>query len=309
MKNRYTLLSLGFSLICLSMASCQKNSSTLHPLATDTSTTMAKMSVLTYRLASDISSVSESGLAMLTKEGTQYIPAENKIGVTKVQASGSSFTIPSHFIGFFGDSVTYTPAGMNTPGIIVSDFGPAAAGKLRSGKLTNYFYHKFSDIGFKDSVSFQKYELFGYMLNGSIVMTRLSASSFRRTFNISYSAGGPIYKYAATGIRYYSINIVRAQDMAISSVTYSETGSMSGKNAAGGLSVTGNIVKPLQYSSACAITGSIVPVAGTIDVSSPISPTHATIDFGNGSCDLLISINIGGSIKVINLADLAHMHL
>lgn len=309
MKN-YTMLGIGCTLLCLSIFSCQKPGRGLHPQTSDTSTTMARTSVLTYRLASDISSVSESNLAMLTKQGIQLGRAENKVQSGSIHGAGTAFTIPSHFIGFFGDSVTYTPEGINTPGIITSDFGPAAPGKSRSGKLINYFYHGFADIGFKDSINFQKFNVLGYLVNGSIVMTRLTASSFSRTFNLNYSyKGGPVNQYIATGIRYYSIDVVKPGDMMISSVTYTETGTVNGQNGIGGISVTGTIINPLKFSKTCAITGGIIPVAGTIDLKTSLSAAHSIIDFGNGSCDLIFTITIGGVIKTVNLADLADTHL
>lgn len=252
--------------------------------------------------AIDVSGTSEAGLSDSGSPLIQSAGPNNHSATS--QPSGANDGKPMHYNGKFGDSVTYTPESLHSPGIFRSDFkmGILKDGVTRAGAIISYVHHKYYQTGFTDSITFDKFTINGNLISGSIMLTRLSSNSFSRIVRITTSLNGaPANAFNSSNVRINDFNSGTAGTVTPASYTYSESGSSNSHNGSTGTSDTSLIKIPLVFARACAITAGRFPVSGSIDHSSSSSKKHRLIDYGNGSCDLTFTITIGTLTKTITL--------
>ncbi len=305
MKKILVYLSIGFSLLGFSIISCQKTSPYLNALASDTTTTVATTNANNVQTANDASNSSETNVSHPGSPAAMLMNRQNLIqDIGTTTSAGIQQNVS--FKGDLGDSVEITPQGLHTPGIVHSDFGEGVKfnGRFRKGIIISHFMHKYYEIGFTDTVTFQNYSIDGKTIAGTIILTRLSDSSFKRVCQLSFTLnGGPASTYSSTSTKTYSFHVSATGFVFPVSFTANETGYSTCHNGSNGSLDTATITHPLQYLfSANCMTGGIFPVKGTIVVTSSSLKLPRVIDYGTGTCDLTFTITIGTLVKTITLS-------
>lgn len=305
MKKLILVLSVGFSLLGFTIMSCQKTNPG-GALEAD-AITIATTSVTNAHSANDVTGSIESNLTRAASPASQFISRKNQLQVDNGVSSSAGALTPVHFIGAFGDSVTIIPQGLNSPGIMTSDFGTGVtvAGKLRKGSIISHYIDKYYEYGFSDTITFNKYSENGKAISGSIVLTRTSDTSFTRVCLLSFSQdGGIATTYQAIALRNYSFSVSSPGFIIPPVYTISETGVSVSQVGSTGSRDTTTVTTPLQYlySADCAITAGVFPIKGSATLTSSALTLPQFVDFGNGSCDLTFTLTTGGVVKTVTLS-------
>lgn len=211
------------------------------------------------------------------------------------------------FKGALGDSVTVVPQSSNSPGIMTSSFGAGVTlnGKIRKGIIVSHFINKYYEYGFSDTITFSHYSENGHSIGGTVILTRISDSSFTRISQLTFSSGGgAVSTYNSATTRTYSFG-VNAPGFVIPAVyTFNETGVITSHNGSSGSQDTSTIITPLRYlvSAACTLTAGVFPISGTVNLTSSAQRNGSLVDYGAGTCDLTFTITVGAVVKTITLA-------
>lgn len=305
MKKILIYLSVGFSLLGFSIISCQKTSPYLNAVASDTTTTVATTNANNTQSANDASNTSERNVSHPGSPATMVMNRHNLIQDNGT-ATSAGVQLNTSFKGDLGDSVVITPQGLHSPGIVHSDFGAGVKinGRFRKGIIISHFMHKYYEIGFTDTITFQNYSVDGKAITGTIILTRVSDSSFKRVCQLSFTLnGGPASTYSSTSTKSYNFHVSATGFQLPTSFTANETGYSTSHNGSNGSLDTATITHPLQYLfSANCMTGGIFPVKGTIVVTSSSYKLPRVIDYGTGTCDLTFTVTIGALVKTITLS-------
>ncbi len=308
MKKVLLFISVGFSLLGFSIISCQKTNPYINAAALDTTTTVATTNASNAQSANDASNASESNISHPGSPGSQFVSRSNQLqdGST-INSSAGNLLVAVHFKGGLGDSVTAIPQGPHSPGIIKSDFGAGVTlnGKVRKGAIISHFINKYYQVGFSDTITFQNYKENGKAVSGTIILTRISDTSFTRVCQLSFTLnGGPSNTYSSSTTRAYSFHLNAAGFLLPPTFTINETGYATSHNGSSGTLDTAKIIHPLQYlfSSDCSITGGVFPVKGTVSLTSSGLKAPRIVDYGTGSCDLKFTVTIGTVVKTITLS-------
>lgn len=305
MKKILIYLSVGFSLLGFSIISCQKTNPYLNPVASDTTTTVATTNANNTQSANDASNTSERNVSHPGSPATMVMNRLNLIQDISTTTS-AGIQQSTSFKDDLGDSVVITPQGLHTSGIVHSDFGEGVKvnGKFRKGIIISHFMNKYYEIGFTDTITFQNYSIDGKAIAGTIILTRLTDSSFKRVCELSFTLnGGPASTYSSTNTKTYNFHISATGFLFPTSFTANETGYSTSHNGSNGSLDTATITHPLQYLfSANCMTGGIFPVKGTIVVTSSAFKLPRVIDYGTGTCDLTFTVTVGKLVKTITLS-------
>jgi hypothetical protein len=184
---------------------------------------------------------------------------------------------------------------------ITLDFGTSGCtgpdGRLRKGLITIVYTGELDVLGSNArSVTFSNYSVDGYALDGVMTSTRWQLSNGKLTstltaigMELAYPDGTDI-SWNGTWTRTLELNM---EDFAASSYT------LSGESAGttrGGHAFVSNTTSPVAFQLSCWLQGIPYAVSGghRLQVASTI-PVVATIDYGNGACDRLVTLSVNGS--------------
>lgn len=312
MKKAFMILTIGVSLLGFSIISCQKTKPYVNASVVDTSTTVVSSNTASTQTANDISNASEASISRPGSPATQYDPRSNQLQVDSGGNGSSAGKDTSagkttHYTASNGDSVTVTAQSGVHPGLVHCDFGAGVkvGGRLRKGLIISHFWKKYYQIGFTDTISFQNYSENGKVITGTIILTRLSDTSFKRVCQLSMTpSGGSTSTYSSTTIRDYSFAYASSTGSFPSSYTMDETGYSTSRDGSSGVLDTATITHPLMYtwSADCTVTGGVFPVKGTINITSSAYKNPRVVDFGTGTCDLTFTVTIGKVVQTITLS-------
>ncbi len=188
-------------------------------------------------------------------------------------------------------------------GFITIDFGLAClgpGGKTRSGKIIIEYLGRRFMPGSKIVTTFQNYSVNGIKLEGTRILTNVSANE---TAAVSFSIveDGMKVTYPDGTFATRSSSRIRTWNRTLNPTgdTWTVTGSAIGLNRKGKEYIM-TITKPLVYKRSCAITNKVfIPVEGTKELKT--EGKSVTIDYGNGNCNNKVTITILGKSKEVEL--------
>ena len=209
-------------------------------------------------------------------------------------------------------TISLVKATANTPpvntlliphGFITIDFGNACAGpggRTRTGKIIFEYQGRRFLPGSKITTTFQNYTVNGIKLEGTRILTNTSANE---NAAVSYSIveDGMKVTYPDGTFSTRSSSRIRTWNRTANPTgdTWTVTGSAVGVNRKGKEFVM-MITKPLVYKRSCAVINKVfIPVEGTKDLKA--DGKSVTIDFGNGTCNNIVTITILGKSKEVEL--------
>lgn len=204
-------------------------------------------------------------------------------------------------------TLTCNAASINTASkTITLDFGDdgciGADSRLRKGKITINYLGSDIKTSSTRTLTFINYSVNGNTLNGSIAQStiqRPTATSFSFTLsatNLSLSLSeGESYNLSSFQRsflnEYGNINLIEDN---VTTITGSST-----QSGTSGDVITLTILNPITMKGSCTSTGFYYPVAGSYQLMSG-SLTY-TIDWGTGTCDKEISLNVLGRTTIKTL--------
>ncbi len=205
-------------------------------------------------------------------------------------------------------TVTLVPAGNSTVkfprGLLTIDFGTGCTdkhGNTRKGKiLISYNGRRFLP-GSSVVTTLDGYEINGIKIEGVRSVTNTSNSSQADPRFTATMTGGMItWPDGTTAQR--DETITREWKLGVTSLEnqWFVTGSATGKNRHD-LEYNMTITNKLVYKKECAANKIYMPVQGTKELI--VSNKKITIDYGNGTCDKLVTITIKGKSKVVELGN------
>ncbi len=198
--------------------------------------------------------------------------------------------------------VTINPSDVSTyPKTVTLDFGTGCTswyGVTRSGTITFVFSDHFKNPNANVTATFTNYKVAGYKLEGSYSVTNKSSLANGVMFTSSVTNGKVTYPDGTTWYS-YSGNKTIKQTAGLGSSNYNDyvfsiTGSHSYASYTG-KTLTDSVTTVLVKQVACKNIVSGV-VAFTYN-----GLVKGTLDYGNGTCDSLATINIGSFSKTIGL--------
>jgi len=283
-----------FAVICLVLGSCKKSDVSSVTASNDSkAVTLSDSSTVAENAYYDVLNnafvgysdnvssmgVSQSGRTTIMSTGTE--------GIGTGHLSCANYTISDSVQGQYPKTLTL-------------DFGTGCSsidGILRTGKLIYTFSGPLFTPGTTVSVSFNQYTVNGYGVQGSYTITNNSTQS-----GISFTTlvtNGILTCPDATNFHYshnktYTQTAGASTPYDISDDVYAITGN-SAFSSSDGSSLVLNVTTPLVRNFTCLnITQGVVAFVYDQDIS-------GTIDFGDGTCDNLATLNVGTITKTITL--------
>jgi hypothetical protein len=192
---------------------------------------------------------------------------------------------------------------------ITIDFGTGKTcddGRIRKGKIYIDYTGRYRVAGTSQIITFDNYYVNEHKMEGKKTLTHSSTNSSTianvtniqvENFKISFSDGTKVE---------WSSNRTRNWDNKGTATNFSDdeftlTGTISGKSK-DNKSYTAVIddTKPLLWKVSCFSESKFIAVSGIITIT-PESGLEHTVDYGNGACDKIITIRVGGASKQITL--------
>jgi hypothetical protein len=198
--------------------------------------------------------------------------------------------------------VTINPSDVSTyPKTVTLNFGTGCTswyGVTRSGTITFVFSDHFKNPNATVTATFTNYKVAGYKLEGNYSVTNQSSLTNGVMFTSSVTGGKVTYPDGTTWYS-YSGNKTIKQTAGLGSSNYNDyvfsiTGSHSYASYTG-KTLTDSVTTALVKQVACKNIVSGV-VAFTYN-----GLIKGTLDYGNGTCDSIATINIGALSKTIGL--------
>lgn len=239
----------------------------------------------------------------------------NLVLSTTSQASGSggriSATRPddNRFCENVTITVTLDPEStLSYPiGNIVIDFGAGcedALGNVRKGKIKIYFEGRRFLPESSITVTFDGYSINGVSLTGTRVLTNVSGSTEENPkFQIELTGGSATWPDGTTATREHCfirewdrgvLNVLTDDQLLVSQCPNAEVAA-SGKNRRG-INYEMVIEAQLVYKRGCPIA-----VSGVKIFTNVATGQQMTIDYGDGTCDKIVTITIDGQSKTVEV--------
>lgn len=188
-------------------------------------------------------------------------------------------------------------------GTITIDFGTGctdAKGNVRKGKIViNYTGKRFLS-GSSVVTTFADYFINGVKIEGTRTVTNTSASlESNPIFNIVVSGGKATWPDATFATREVNRTREWKRGNTPNVDQWIVSGTASGTNR-NGRAYQMEITKPLVYKRECAISDKVfIAVEGTKVLT--VESKQITIDYGDGSCDKLVTITVNGKSREVEV--------
>jgi len=234
--------------------------------------------------------------------------SDNKIAYLASMAKdgqvATNSTHPSDAVnGIFFTCATYTlaPADTSTfPKTVTVDFGAGCTsldGMYRKGKITYVLSGKILKPGTTVTATFTSYSVNGYQIEGTYAITNISTLA-----GIAYTTKVTDGKITFPDAKYYTYAGNKTVKMIAGVATpsdptddvYSITGSHTFGSSTGN-TLNDSITTALSKAYTCRYISSGI-ISFTYNGS-----INGTVDFGNGTCDSLVTVNVGAFNKSIPL--------
>ena len=175
--------------------------------------------------------------------------------------------------------------------MILGDGCEGPHGVVRSGKIIITFSGERKEAGSYRTVTLEDYMVDSVALEGIRTVTLVSSDSVSRVVSTSMTGGKVTFPDGTFATRDASKTktIVRGEDEGDDYSTVS--GSASGVKR-DGTAYSNTIVEDLLFLRSCRAAGIYVPVSGIKEVTN--GDTTASIDYGDGECDNIVSVTVDG---------------
>ncbi len=275
----FTLVSLG-----LLFTACKKNDKD----ESDTDTSPAEEQSITASLSNEMLDVTDDATDKNSTDISLRVDAANDNRVIKCAT----------ITRFNKDSSNVDTA--------IVDFGNGSVckdGKTRSGQLTIVYTGgtKFRKLNSNATITSTNYAVNGHQFNGTKTITNVTPQGGNLKYNVQVNGTittktGTVLTYSANRTREWVAGATTLTNRADDVINV--TGSETSTNASTGRVWNANILTPLvrKFAGNCAKHF----VQGTVEVTITNKPTRL-IDYGNGTCDNVITVTINGKTFNINL--------
>jgi hypothetical protein len=186
--------------------------------------------------------------------------------------------------------------------LITVDFGVDCSderGNVRSGKLLITRTGRYFQTGSTITTTLEGYVVNGIAVEGTRTLTNVSTSE-NLQFSIQLRGGRATWPDGTFAER--EADLIRSWVGTGSPLTdaWHITGSASGSNRLG-QEFTSTITEALVFTLSCMGEGIFVPAKGVQVITRPAKPL-ITLNWGNGTCDRVVTISMNGRSRTITLA-------
>jgi hypothetical protein len=244
--------------------------------------------------------MAESDAVLAVSEG-DMTASDSKMG--KISAEEEFSYINAH-----GATVSITPKGTNTTGMLIIDFGSTGIkspvdGRTRKGKIQIVYTDRYRVTGSTQTITLDNYYVDGSKLEGTKVLTHSNENNVLIT-SIKETGGKIIFTDGKT----IEWNSERTRKWNTNNTFFDFTddevmvaGRATGKSREGvnfTMLIENN--QPLLWKASCFTSSNYVAVSGILKITPSIGPEY-TVDYGDGSCNKEVTVNAGGASKTITL--------
>jgi hypothetical protein len=198
-----------------------------------------------------------------------------------------------------GITITPTEGSTQTSGTLVIDFGTNcidAKGNVRKGKINLAYEGSVGSVGFSVAETFTDYYINGIKLEGTRTITRVEASNQdNKKHHIVLTDGKATWPDATFATR--SADLYRELDVTAGTITITGSASGSGRK---GKTYAMEIAEDVIHKMSCIADGIYMAVDGK-KVFTINGTKQITIEYGDGTCDKVVTITINGLTKDVTI--------